>query len=265
MARLSYVLFAVLVPSACATSPQPPFATAPPLPRSQWVASLPPRGSEASQSSQGPQQVQQRQERQQQQPAQQTSGSSVPAPNLPAVLTGAGWLRCSISATENGRQTLEITDGGGLEFDAIVSPIVDGTMNASGPEKGGSYRFTSHLAKPTKGRLPGVGEVDLDELDTKVAVEMTRYRQPAGKGTALHFVSADMSRRGIYVEFVGKAHSVATGEHFAFRVNLGAPSEGSGEVKPDSDNERAHVAAKVVHIRAPINTVVITTTIERKP
>jgi len=265
MARALILLVTALATSSCATSPPPPFATTPPPPRSQWVTSLPPRGSEAPRSAAAPQEQQQPQQRQEQQQRQQASGTSPPPSNLPAVLTGDGRLRCSISATENGRQTLEITEGGGLEFDAVVSPIIDGTVNASGPDKGGSYRFTSHLAKPAKGRLPGVGEVDLDELETKVAVEMTKYQQPAGKGTALRFVSADMSRRGIYVEFVGKAHSVATGERFAFRVNLGAPSEGSGEVKPDSDNERAHLAEKVVYIRAPINTVVVTTTIERKP
>ena len=33
-----------------------------------------------------------------------------------------------------------------------------------------------------------------------------------------------MSRRGIYVEFAGKAHS-AGGERYSFRVNLGAPIE----------------------------------------
>jgi hypothetical protein len=102
----------------------------------------------------------------------------------PAVLTGDGDLVCDISAKENGHQKLTIVTGGGLEFDVAVSPIVDGTVTTEGPDKGGSYRFTSHLAKPARGKLPGVGEFDLDELETKVMVEMKRYKQPAGKGTA---------------------------------------------------------------------------------
>ena len=72
----------------------------------------------------------------------------VTMPFPPSVLTGDGELICNISDKENGHQKLTITYGGGLEFDVAVSPIVDGRVTAAGPEKGGSYRFTSHLAKP---------------------------------------------------------------------------------------------------------------------
>src|SRR5262249_2863182 len=109
------------------------------------------------------------------------AAAAVPIP--PAVLTGDGGLPCTISAKENARQTLTIQNGGGLEFDALVSPIVDGRVTTAGPDKGGSYRFTSHLAKPATGKLPGVGAIELDELETKVMVEMTHYQQPKGKGT----------------------------------------------------------------------------------
>jgi hypothetical protein len=182
----------------------------------------------------------------------------------PAVLTGEGELHCTIDARANGRQQLEITSGGGLEFDAVVSPIVDGTVTANGPDKGGAYRFTSHLAAPAKGKLPGTGDVEIDELETKVAVEMKRYQQPGGRGTNLTFTSDDMSRRGIYVEFAGKAHT-ASGERYSFRVNLGAPIEGSGKVTPANDNAIAPMAAKVVYIRAPISTVLVTTSLQHLP
>ena len=180
----------------------------------------------------------------------------------PAVLTGDGDLVCDISAKENGHQKLTIVAGGGLEFDVAVSPIVDGTVTTEGPDKGGSYRFTSHLAKPGKGKLPGVGEFELDELETKVMVEMKRYKQPAGKGTALTFTSADMGRRGIYVEFAGRGHA-KNGEKYSFRVNLGAPSDGGGRVVPADDNARSNVAAKVVSFRAPTTTVLVTTTVDK--
>ena len=182
----------------------------------------------------------------------------------PAVLTGEGELHCTIDARANGHQRLEITSGGGLEFDAVVSPIVDGTVTANGPDKGGAYRFTSHLAAPARGKLPGTGDVEIDELETKVAVEMNRYQQPGGRGTILTFTSGDMSRRGIYVEFAGKAHT-ARGERYAFRVNLGAPIEGSGKVTPANDNAIAPMASKMVYIRAPISTVLVTTSLERLP
>jgi hypothetical protein len=184
-------------------------------------------------------------------------------PVLPSVLTGDGDLICNINSKENGHQKLTIASGGGLEFDVAVSPIVDGTVTTEGEEKGGSYRFTSHLAtKAAKAKLPGVGEFELDELETKVIVEMTRYKQPAGKGTALSFTSADMSRRGIYVEFSGRGHA-KNGEKYAFRVNLGPPSDGNGKVTPDGPEMRAPVASKMVMIRAPVTTVVVTTTVDR--
>jgi hypothetical protein len=180
----------------------------------------------------------------------------------PAVLTGDGELQCDISARSNGRQILSIVNGGGLEFDAVVSPIIDGTVTTRGPEKGGLYRFSSHLARPAKGRLPGRGEVEIEELETRVSVEMKRYRQPRGRGTELSFHSSDMATRGIYVEFVGHGRA-PDGERFTFRINLGAPTDGKGQVVPADDNEISNIASKVVTFRAPTNTVLVTTTVQR--
>jgi hypothetical protein len=199
-----------------------------------------------------------------QKPAVQAQQGPDPAKYPPAVLTGDGELACEISSKQNGHQKLTITNGGGIEFDAVVSPIVDGRVIAHGPDKGGAYQFTSHLAKPGQAALPGVGKFDLDELETKVAVEMKRYQQPGGRGTALSFVSADMARRGIYVEFAGRGHA-ANGEQFTFRVNLGAPTDGRGTVVPTDDNEASGVMNKVVMIRAPTTTVLVTTAFQRSP
>jgi hypothetical protein len=109
-----------------------------------------------------------------------------------------------------------------------------------------------------------VGEIDLDELETKVMVEMTRYKQPGGKGTALTFTSRDMAKRGIYVEFAGRGHA-QNGDKYSFRVNLGAPSDGGGRVVPADDNNKSNMAAKVVSFRAPTTTVLVTTTVARTP
>lgn len=195
-------------------------------------------------------------------PAKKLKPGAAEVPIPPAVLTGDGELTCNISDRENGHQKLTISTGGGLEFDAIVSPIVDGRVTTAGPEKGGSYKFTSHLAKPATGKLPGVGKIDLDELETKVVVEMTRYQQPKGKGTQLSFTSRDMSSRGIYVEFSGRGHA-DSGEKYSFRVNLGAPTDGSGRIDPADDNDDSHMVAKVVFVRAPTTTVLVTTTVNR--
>lgn len=196
-------------------------------------------------------------------PAPASAPAAEQSPYPPAVINGEGSLVCSISAKENGRQTLTIASGDGLAFDAVVSPIVDGTVSTKGPEKGGTYRFTSHLAKPTKGTLPGVGEIDIDELETKVTVEMKRYQQPNGPGTELSFVSNDMADRGIYVEFAGRGRA-ANGEKYVFRVNLGKATDGSGKVQPATSNENAPIQSKMVMMRAPVTTSVVTT-VQRVP
>ncbi len=130
------------------------------------------------------------------------------------------------------------------------------------PRKAAPYKFTSHLAKPATGTLPGVGKIDLDELETKVVVEMTRYQQPEGKGTRCRSRRARMSGRGIYVEFSGRGHA-ANGEKYSFRVNLGAPTDGHGRIDPADDNDDSHMVAKLVFVRAPLTTVLVTTTVNR--
>ena len=153
-------------------------------------------------------------------------------------------------------QKLVLTGGGGLAFDAVVSPIADGVVQVKGPASGGAYRFTSRLAQPAKGTLSGVGEVEIEEMSTKVQVELDRYRQPAGPGSPLSFESADMARRGIYVEFTGTARS-EQGQRYAFRVNLGATKAGSGQVEPASADFNANMMAKSVVITAPATTALV--------
>lgn len=197
-------------------------------------------------------------------PAQAVPPQTPSSPDFPAdpplIHSGEAHLDCTISARENGTQKLALQKGSGLEFDVAVSPIVDGTVNTKGAEKGGSYRFSSHLAAPGKGTLAGVGAVDIDDLETRVNVEMNRYDQPAGPGTKLTFRSEDMASRGIYVEFSGHAHA-ANGDRYAFRVTLGQPGPGSGgSVVPETAAAVAPIQAKMVMIQAPLTTVVTTAT-----
>ena len=193
-------------------------------------------------------------------PAPQSGLAESDAPAAPPLIhNGEGHLDCTISAKENGTQKLVVQKGTGLEFDVVVSPIVDGTVDTKGPEKGGSYRFSSHLAKPGRGALAGVGSVAIDNLETKVNVAMNRYSQPGGAGTKLTFVSEDMASRGIYVEFSGHARA-DNGDRYAFRVTLGQPGPGSGgSVTPDGPAASAPIYAKMVVILAPQTTVVTTT------
>ena len=185
--------------------------------------------------------------------------SDVPA-DPPRIHSGDAHLDCTISARENGRQKLVMTQGSGLEFDVAVSPIVDGTVQTRGPAKGGAYRFSSHLVAPGRGTLSGVGPVAIDDLETRVNVEMDRYDQPGGAGTQLTFRSEDMAARGIYVEFAGHAHG-DDGTRYAFRVTLGKPGAGSGgTVVPETPAATAPIQSKMVMIQAPFTTVVTSTT-----
>jgi hypothetical protein len=187
---------------------------------------------------------------------QTTPVPEAPPPEPPAVLLGASSLECTISAQENGRQTLALTSGSGISFDAVVSPIVDGTMSLLGEDEGGEYRFTSHLAGPATGEVSGIGAVTLEELETRVTVALDGYTQEAGPGTAISFVSAQMADRGVYVEFRGVARA-ANGDRHAFRVNLGAPTEGSGTVQPTDANDESRILSKAVSVDAPMATTVV--------
>lgn len=190
-------------------------------------------------------------------PAEAQIATAEPA-DPPLIHSGVGHLDCTISARDNGTQRLVIKQGTGLEFDVVVSPIVDGTVHTTGPERGGSYRFTSHLAKVGRGELAGVGPVVIEELETRVNVEMKRYSQPGGPGTKLTFTSEDMASRGIYIEFAGRARA-PSGDGYAFRVTLGQPGPGSGgAVTPEGPGEHASIMEKMVSVEAPQTTVVTT-------
>jgi hypothetical protein len=184
------------------------------------------------------------------------------------VLLGEVRLDCTIDAQKPGRQTLVLTKGGGLEFDAVVSPIVDGTAKLLGPDKGGTYRFTSHLMQPATGKLTPVGEVKITELETKVSVDVTGYQQKGGPGTTFTFTAGQMAQKGIYIEFAGQAETPA-GERYAFKVNLGSATGGRGEVTPANANHNTDLVAKAVVVEAPMTTVVesvpATTSFRRLP
>ncbi|NOU28325.1 MAG: hypothetical protein HOO96_10525 [Polyangiaceae bacterium] len=187
-----------------------------------------------------------------------------PSPYPPAVLMGEVELQCTISQKERGRQTLVARGGTALEFDAVVSPIVDGEVQTRGETKGGMYRFSSHLAEPATGRLGNIGEVKLEELETRVTVEVNKYVQPGGPGTAFSFSSIDMRAGGVYVEFLGKAVA-KNGDRYAFRVNLGAPTGGSGKVTPAGPGPNVGIQSKAVMVMAPTTTVVSKVTVQRLP
>jgi len=73
-----------------------------------------------------------------------------------------------------------------------------------------------------------------------------------------------MRSGGVYVEFVGKAIA-KNGDRYAFRVNLGAPTGGSGEVVPSGPAPISEMQSKMVMFQAPTITVVSKVTVQRIP
>ena len=177
--------------------------------------------------------------------------------SAPGVLLGEADLTCEISMRANGVQRLTITKGGGIEFNATVGPLIDGTVSLKSPSEGARYRFTSRLVQPAEGTLSGVGKVTIEQLDTKVSVDVTRYEQPGGPGTVFTFSDGAVVNKGVYVEFVGMARAPG-GAQYAFRVNLGPLTMGSGRVTPADSNFNTKLASKEVNIKAQATTVVST-------
>jgi hypothetical protein len=177
----------------------------------------------------------------------------------PLVLSGEAELECNIDSRSNGKQKLTLFKGGGLEFDAVVSPIVDGKISLLGPARGGSYQFTSHLAQPARGKLSGVGAVEIVELETRVSVEVTGYDQPQGPGTPFTFVAGQVKNGGAYIEFNGVARAVDGSGRWSFKLNLTEAREGQGRVEPANSNDNPPMVAKTVMVRGPTNLAVVET------
>ncbi len=189
-------------------------------------------------------------------PACKSGGVEESAPHdPPAVLLGDAELHCTIDWDRDGAQTLIMKSGAGLSFDVAVSPIVDGTATLLGPERGGEYRFTSHLAKPATGTISGVGEVTIEALETKVSVGLEGYAQPAGPGSPITFDQDQVKKADMYVEFTGSARA-QDGKRYGFRVTFGALKDGSGRVVPSDANTETRLMSKMVVVEAPITTVI---------
>jgi hypothetical protein len=185
-------------------------------------------------------------------------------PPAPLVLMGEGRLDCRIDTRVNGTQKLTLAKGAGLSFNAVVSPIVDGTVHLKGPDKGGEYRFTSHLAHPGQGQLTGVGAVEITELETKVTVSIARYQQPKGPGTPLRFEARDMLDGNAYIEFTGVARGPGH-ERYKFSMNLSNAKDGSGEVSPADTNLNSRIVSKAVVAYAPVVLTVVKTQVQKLP
>jgi hypothetical protein len=175
----------------------------------------------------------------------------------PLVFTGKAWLDCSISSTENGRQTMNTVSGQGFTFDAPMRPIKDGKVEVRQP--GMKYEFNSFPTGPVPARFVGLGEGVITELKTEVEVDVTRFVQPDGPGTNIRFNSADIRKDAAYVEFTGLFVRTRDRKRFPFRVLFGSVPTGEGSVTPAGPKPVERLMEKRVSLGTADRAATVTT------
>jgi hypothetical protein len=175
----------------------------------------------------------------------------------PLVFTGKAWLDCSISSTENGRQTMNTVSGQGFTFDAPMKPIRDGKVQVKTP--GMKYSFTSFPTGPVPARFGGIGDGVITAMKTEVEVDVSRFEQPGGPGTNIRFRSSDIRGDSAYVEFTGLFVRTRDRKRFPFRVLFGSVPTGEGSVTPAGPKPEERLMEKRVSLGTESNTATMTT------
>jgi hypothetical protein len=176
----------------------------------------------------------------------------------PLVFNSNAWLDCSISSTANGRQVMSTTSGQGFTFDAPMLPIQNSKLQLIG-QTGMMYKFDSFPAMAVKARFTGLGDGMITEMKSEVEVSVSRFKQPEGRGTAIHFTAADISADSAYVEFTGVFVRTRDHKPFPFRVLFGRVQEGSGTVVPVSAAPDTKIMSKMVTLGSARLPVTVTT------
>src|SRR5262249_8788143 len=148
----------------------------------------------------------------------------------PLVFTSKAWLDCSISSTKNGRQAMRTVVGQGFTFDPEMLPIKDGKVMLKEP--GMLYKFTAFPTAAVKAHVSGLGDGTITEMKAEVEVDVSRFQQPGGPGTDIHFKAADLGGDSAYVEFAGLFVRRSDQKRFPFRILFGSITDGQGTVTP---------------------------------
>jgi hypothetical protein len=176
----------------------------------------------------------------------------------PLVFNGSSWLDCSISSSANGRQVMTTTSGQGFTFDATMLPIRDGQVKLQG-QTGMMYKFESFPTTAVKARFTGLGDGMITEMKSEVEVSVSRFKQPDGAGTAIHFTADDIAADSAYVEFTGVFVRSSDHKPFPFRVLFGHVREGSGTVVPSNAARDTTIMRKNVTLGSVRFPVTVTT------
>jgi hypothetical protein len=87
----------------------------------------------------------------------------------------------------------------------------------------------------------------------------SRFKQPDGAGTAIHFTAADIAADSAYVEFTGVFLRTSDRKPFPFRVLFGRVQEGSGTVVPINAAPDTKILRKQVTLGSVRFPVTVTT------
>jgi len=176
----------------------------------------------------------------------------------PLVFHSTAWLDCSISSTANGKQTMSTLSGQGFTFDAAMLPIQKSKLQLVG-NTGMMYKFDSFPTAAIKAHFNGIGDGTITEMKSEVEVAVSRFQQPDGPGTAIHFTAADITSDSAYVEFTGVFVRASDNKPFPFRVLFGRVEDGSGTVIPMDKQPDTRIMSKTVTLGSVRLPVAVTT------
>jgi hypothetical protein len=173
----------------------------------------------------------------------------------PLVFNSSARLDCSISSSANGRQVMTTISGQGFSFDATMLPIKSSKLQLIN-QTGMMYKFDSFPNAAVKAHFTGLGDGTITEMKSEVEVSVTRFNQPGGTGTAIHFTAGDIAADSAYVEFTGVFVRTSDHKPFPFRVLFGKVKDGSGTVVPVSPAPDTTILSKSVmlgSVQFPVN------------
>jgi hypothetical protein len=154
---------------------------------------------------------------------------------------------------------MSTTSGQGFSFMTPMKPITDSAVKLQGA--GMMYKFNAFPTRAFPARFNGLGEGTVTAMKAEIEVQVDRYSQPAGPGTAISFGAADITADAAYVEFTGIWVRTRDGKRFPFRVLFTSVTSGHGTVVPKTRAPQTSVMSKIVVLGPPPEPALVTTSL----
>src|SRR5260370_36640438 len=85
-------------------------------------------------------------------------------------------------------------------------------------QTGMMYKFDSFPTEAVKAHFNGIGDGTITEMKSEVEVAVSRFQQPGGAGTGIHFTATDITTDSPQSEFSCLFFRTADSKHVSFRV-----------------------------------------------